>query len=180
LVSLGTIEGFDYSAVTAIHKRTDKDAYLIGTNGNGLFTLVISEEGNALKRLNDNEELEYLNVQSIFGDSDNNCWISTNESGVLRLRLSEEDGSPESIRFFNKDSGLPGNNAKLVFQDVEGNFWIGLFGDGLSMLPTLAFTFYAPGLTPGDNNILYINKIADDYFLGTPTGYYLFNLENNK
>ncbi len=84
------------------------------------------------------------------------------------------------LRFFNKQSGLPGNNVKLVFQDVEGNYWIGLFGDGLSMLPSLAFTFYSPGSTPEANNIIYVNKIAGDYFLGTPTGYFLFNLEDNK
>ena len=180
LITLGTIEGFNYSGVTEIHKLKEKDTYLAGTNGNGLFRLSMSDQGNTLERLDDREELEYLDVHSIYEDSESSYWISTNESGAIRLHLSEKDGSVESLRFFNKQSGLPGNNVRLVYQDIEGNFWIGLIGDGLSALPSLAFTFYSPGSTPEDNDIIYVNKIAGDYFLGTPKGYLLFNLEDNK
>ena len=180
LIAGRIIDGFEYSGVTAILNQKGSDKFLAGTNGNGIFRIDLSEEGNTPKRLSDNEELAYLDIQSIYEDSENNFWIGTNEAGIIRLQMSEADGTIESLRFFNKGSGLPGNNIKVIFEDFEGNYWIGLFGDGLSMLPSLAFAFYSPGSTPGTNNIIYVNQIAGDYFLGTPTGYYLFNLEENK
>jgi len=180
LTSIGTIEGFDYSNVLAIQKIAEKDTYIIGTNGNGLFKLVLSQSNHDLKRLSSARELENLNVQSIYKDSEGSFWVSTYDSGIIQVRLSDVDESVESLRLFNKDSGLPGNNARLVFQDIEGNYWFGLFGDGLSILNSLAFSFYVPGTVPETNNIIYVNKSGNSYFLGTPAGFYLFDLENNK
>lgn len=177
---VGSVEGFENFSVQAIHKSGDKEIYLIGTNGNGLFRLVLSANGNRLTRLGNNPEMEYVNVRSIFEDSENNLWISTNGSGILQIKLSGDNEAFESFRFFDKSSGLPGNNIQLVFQDIEGNYWIGLFGDGLSVLNSLAFSFFSPGLTPEANDIIYINKLGGYYFLGTPAGYYLFDFKNNR
>jgi ligand-binding sensor domain-containing protein/serine phosphatase RsbU (regulator of sigma subunit) len=177
---LSTIQGFDYSNVLAIHKINDKDNYLIGTDGKGLFKLVLTQGKSNLKHFENRPEIENLSIQSIFEDSKKSLWLATNESGMLQIDLSAKDESIESLRFINKSSGLPGNNIKVIFQDIEENLWIGLFGDGLSMLNSLAFSFYMPGTIPEHNNIIYTNKIDDDYFLGTPSGFYLFDLENNK
>ncbi|MCX6329289.1 MAG: SpoIIE family protein phosphatase [Bacteroidia bacterium] len=177
---LSTIEGFDYSSVLAIHKINDKDNYLIGTDGKGLFKLVLTQGKSNLKHFGNRPEIENLSIQSIFEDSKKSLWLATNESGILQIDLSAKDESIESLRFINKNSGLPGNNIKVIFQDIEENLWIGLFGDGLSMLNSLAFSFYMPGTIPERNNIIYTNKIDDDYFLGTPTGFYLFDIENNR
>jgi ligand-binding sensor domain-containing protein/serine phosphatase RsbU (regulator of sigma subunit) len=175
-----TVEGFNYSNVTAIHRIDDKDSYLVGTNGNGVYKLVLSQGNGILTRFGKNPELELLDVQSITEDTGGNLWVSTNESGVLQLSISEGDGSIKTINNFNKNSGLPGNNAKVVFQDLENNYWIGLFGDGLTLLNSLAFSIYSPGSTPETNNIIYISKILNDYFLGTPIGFYLFDLNANN
>jgi ligand-binding sensor domain-containing protein/serine phosphatase RsbU (regulator of sigma subunit) len=180
LTVLGTIEGFDYSAIRAIHKLKDNNKFIIGTEGNGLFILDLSGNDFSLKRFIGYRGLDYLNVQSITEDTENYLWIATNETGILQVLLSPDGSSFESVRFFNKDSGLPGNNARLVFQDIEGNYWMGLFGDGLSLLNSYAFSFYSPGLTPETNNIIYVNQINEDYFLGTPIGYYLFDIENYR
>ncbi len=180
LVAGIAIDGFEYSGVTAIKNLKGSNTYLTGTNGSGLFKIDLSANDNKPERLSDNADLEYLDIRSIYEDSEKNYWIATNDAGVMRLHFSEADESIESLRSFNEASGLPGNNAKVIFQDVEGNYWIGLFGDGLSMLPSLAFTFYSPGSTSEANNIIYVNQIAGDYFLGTPAGYYLFNPEKNR
>ncbi len=180
LISLGTVEGFDYSSVTAIYKLRNKDSYIIGTNGNGLFRLTISEGNNILVRPGDVKELENLDVQSIFEDSDNNLWISTSDLGFLQIHFSEKDEKIESVRVYDQTSGLPGNNARLVFQDAEENLWFGMFGNGLSMLNSLAFSFVSPGTMPETNNIIYVTRTGSKYFLGTPVGFYLYDLETNR
>jgi ligand-binding sensor domain-containing protein/serine phosphatase RsbU (regulator of sigma subunit) len=177
---LKTIEGFDYSRILAIKKIKDKDTYIIGTDGNGLFKLVLSPEGDHITRFSNHSELENITVQSITEDADGDFWIPTNGKGVLKLGLSGNDETVRSSDFIDKSSGLPGNNAGIVLQDNEGNYWIGLFGDGLSLLNSLAFRFYSPGANPGASNIIYAHKLYNDYFLGTPYGYYMLDLQNNR
>jgi len=177
---LDKIDGFDYYNILEIFKLKNKDTYLVGTSGNGLFRLELTGNRKSLSRFTGNTELDYLNIQSIIEDSDNYLWVATNESGMLRMHLSPDYKTIESAVFFDKTSDLPGTNVRKVFQDTEGNFWIGLFGDGLSLLNSYAFSFYSPGLTPETNNIIYVNKLGKDYFLGTPAGFYLFDLDNNR
>ncbi len=180
LIVLKTFDGFDYSGIKAIYNITGTNSYIAGTDGNGLFRLDLSENGYKLDHFNGYPEFGYLNIQSITADSEDNLWISTYESGILQIRFSREKETIESYRFFNKNSGLPGNNVRIVFQDVERNYWIGLFGDGLSLLNSYAFSFYAPGLTPDENNIIYVNTVNNKSFLGTPTGFYLFDNFSDK
>lgn len=177
---LSIIEGFDYSSVTAIHRINDADTYLAGTNGNGLFKLSISQGTTLLNRFIKRPELEMLDVQYITEDTDKNLWVATNESGVLEISFSQNDASVKSVKHFDKNSGLPGNNAKVVYQDMENNYWIGLFGDGLAMLNSLSFVLYSPGVTPEANDIIYVNRIGKDYMLGTPAGFWIFNADEGK
>jgi ligand-binding sensor domain-containing protein/serine phosphatase RsbU (regulator of sigma subunit) len=177
---LNTVTGFDYSNVTAIQRIADKDSYLVGTRGNGVFRLGYSQGTATLSRFHNQPELEMLDVQSVAEDSDGNLWLATNGSGVLELVISDADGSVRMIKNFNTDSGLDGNNVKIVYQDNENNYWIGLTGDGLSVLNSLCFTFYSPGTVHGKNNIIYINRLGSDYLLGTPSGFWLFDDNDGK
>jgi len=175
-----TIDSFDYSGILSIYRMEGSDKYIIGTDGNGLFRLDLSGNGNRLVRFTGYPEIDYMTARSITKDTDNYLWIATNENGILQLSLSDDGNSIKTLKFFNKDSGLAGNNARLVFQDLEGNYWMGLFGDGLSLLNSYAFSFFSPGLNPETNNIIYINQLNDDYFLGTPAGYYLFDFSTSR
>lgn len=180
LTLTNTIEGFDYYNVTAIHKLPDKDVFLIGTNGSSIFKLDLQDGENSLSKLSELRELESVNVNSIYTDSEGNVWISTNDYGFLCLGLPDQATSVTSLRRFDRNSGLPGDNGKLVFQDLEGNFWFGMFGDGLSMLNSLAFSYFEPGTDPATNDIIYVSKTGSDFFLGTPAGFFLFDPESNK
>jgi ligand-binding sensor domain-containing protein/serine phosphatase RsbU (regulator of sigma subunit) len=180
LLRISTVEGFNYSNILAIHKIKDKDVFLAGTNGSGLFRLELSSGRNLLTRFSGHRELDNESIQAITEDTEGTIWMSTNESGIIQMKLSGDEKSIDALRFFNRNSGLPGNSIKLVFQDIEGNYWIGLSGDGLSMLGSLAFSFYSPGSTPEANNIIHVSRINDDYFLGTPAGFYLFDAENTR
>jgi ligand-binding sensor domain-containing protein/serine phosphatase RsbU (regulator of sigma subunit) len=175
----GTIDGFSDSNIRAVYRINDKDDYLVGTEGSGLYRLEIAQGKTILSHFESFTELAGLNIESIFRDVGKDFWISTRDSGILCLRLDENGRSVASRKFIDKKSGLTGNNVKLVYQDKEGNYWVGLFGDGLSLLNSMAFRFYSPEAKT-TKNIIYVNKLFNDYFLGTPNGFYLFDLENNK
>ncbi len=177
---LSALEGFNYSSISAIHQTSDSSRFVIGTTDNGLFQLKVSDKGNSLTRFHDHPGWDSLNVQSISEDSGNNLWISTIGSGAIQIKFSDNFESVNSVRSYNLKSGLNANNIKTVFQDLEGNYWFGFSGEGISMLSSNAFVYYKPGKNSVENNIIYVNSLNDKYILGTPSGFHLFDQSLGK
>ena len=176
----GFVDGFDYSSITSILQTADSSSFVIGTDGNGLFRLHLSGRGNTLSRFKNHPELESLTVVSIMRDSENNLWISTKGAGAIQLGFSDNYETIKSTRTYNINSGLIIDDIKTVFQDIEGNFWIGTTGSGISMLTSYAYGYYMPGVNSVRNNILYVNSYKDNYILGTPSGFHLFDAFTGK
>jgi ligand-binding sensor domain-containing protein/serine phosphatase RsbU (regulator of sigma subunit) len=175
-----TIDGFDYTNVTAILQTADSSDFVVGTDGNGLFKLHLSDKGNNLSRFANHSELESITVQSIMKDSENYLWISTKVNGTIQLGFSDIFKTINSARLYNINSGLTTDDVKTVFQDVEGNYWIGTSGYGISMLASYALGYYVPGINSNQNDILYVNSYRDKYLLGTPSGFHLFDAFTGK
>jgi ligand-binding sensor domain-containing protein len=175
-----TVEGFDYTAVTAIHQTDDSSIFVLGTDGNGLFQLKLTEKGNFLSRFSDHPEWNTLIVKSITEDFENSIWVSTFESGVIQFELSNDHETTKSVHIYNIGSGLNANNVEQVFQDIEGNYWFGFFGEGLSLLTSYSFSYYTPGKNPRENNILFVQSIDENFILGTPSGFHIFDSFSGK
>jgi ligand-binding sensor domain-containing protein/serine phosphatase RsbU (regulator of sigma subunit) len=174
------INGFEDASITAILQTKDSSRFVIGTDGSGLFQLQISEKGNSVTRFFGHPEWELLRIQSIMADSENSVWVSTFGSGAIRFNLTENYETIRSVHTYNLNSGLNLNDVKTVFQDLEGNYWFGLFGEGISIMTSSAFSFYMPGKNSAENNILFVNRFKDKYILGTPNGFHLFDPVTGK
>ena len=178
---LNVIDDFDYNAVTSIINAPDNPAeYIIGTNGGGIFLLTINNSNYILKRIKGLEDGEYLNVQSLFADNENNIWASTFGHGVIQFTVSQDRETAQNILTYDLSTGLNSNDIRLVFQDLEGNYWFGAFGNGISILNSYAIGSFFPGRTNRENNIIYVNSLNDRYILGTPEGFHLFNPNTGK
>jgi ligand-binding sensor domain-containing protein/serine phosphatase RsbU (regulator of sigma subunit) len=174
------INGSDSYGITSIHTTEDKSRFIVGTDGNGLFQLKMSDNKEELIRLSNSDKFNSLNIQSITEDSEKTFWLSTTGSGVVQFELTDNFEKMKSVKLYDVSSGLNGNNVKTVYQDFEGNYWFGLFGEGISMLTSYAITYYSPGKSSQENNILYIKNLGDNYLLGTPIGFHLFNSPTGK
>lgn len=174
------VEGFDYARILSIHPVDNNDNFIIGTDGNGLFKLSLQAGSKLLERFENHPELETITVKSISEDSEKNLWVSTAESGVIKITLTGDRKEIGKIQFFDEESGLPGNNVTQVFQDAEGNHWIATNGNGLSVLVSDAFSFIAPGRNNNPNNIIFVKRLNGNLFIGTPTGYYIINDKAGK
>ena len=95
------VEGFDYSAITSILQTGDSSDFVVGTDGNGLFKLHLSDKGNTLARFKNHPELESLSIQSMIRDSENNLWISTFGSGAMQISFSDNYETIKSTRRYN-------------------------------------------------------------------------------
>jgi len=178
---LDVFDGFDYAAITSIINAPDNlSEYIVGTDGGGVFLLTLDRSGHVLKRINGLEDGEYIIVQSLFADDDNGIWVSTFGQGVIQFKLSQDRNTAESITTFDLSTGLSGNDIKSVFQDLEGNYWFGSFGNGVSMLSSYAVNSFVPGRNNVENNIIYVNSFKDKYILGTPAGFHLFEPSTGK
>jgi ligand-binding sensor domain-containing protein/serine phosphatase RsbU (regulator of sigma subunit) len=174
------IKGIDSYGVTSIHKIGDGSRFIIGTDDNGIFQLTISGKADNLSRFPNQPEFNSLKVQSITEGSEGSFWVSTSGSGVIQFDMAGNYEKVNSVKFYDINSGLTGNDVKTVFQDIDGNYWFGLFGEGISMLASNSLSYYAPGKNPGGNNILYIKNFENNYILGTPDGFYIFNPVSGK
>lgn len=180
LVTTGTVEGFDYSSIMSIQRINEAGGFIIGTDGNGLFHLKLGNGNKTLSRFYGFPGLENLSVKSITSDSQNNIWVSTRGAGAANLQFLNQSDSLVSVRFLDETSGLAGENVMTIFEDFEKNIWLGFNGDGLSILTSDAFEFIKPGNGSQPINIIFTGKIGNDYILGTPAGFYVYDLENRK
>jgi len=180
LVTKGTIEGFDYSRIMAIHRLESGSGYIIGTDGNGLFRLRLTGNSGLLTRFGGFPGLETLPVKSITGDSGNNIWIPTAGKGAIKMQFLENSDSLVSVLYLKTSSGLTGDNVMTVFEDAEKNIWLGFNGDGLSILTTDSFEFHVPGTENMPRSIIFSGKLGNDFVLGTPSGLYIFDPYEGK
>jgi ligand-binding sensor domain-containing protein len=174
------IKGLDSYGITSIHKAGDGSRFIIGTDDYGLFQLKISDKGDDLTRLPNHPEFNSLKVQSITEDTEGSLWISTSGSGVIQFDLTDNSEQVKSLKFYDINSGLTGNDVRTVFQDIEGNYWFGLYGEGISMLASYSLGYYSPGKDSKANNIIFIKNIDNNYVLGTPTGFHIFDPISGK
>jgi len=180
LVTKATVEGFDYSRIMSIYRMGSGSGFIIGTDGNGLFRLRLSGDSGILTRFGGFPGLETLPVKSIIGDSGNNLWVPTTGKGAVKMQFLENSDSLISVLYLKKSSGLAGDNVMTVFEDAEKNIWLGFNGEGLSILTTDSFEFHVPGSDNMPKNIIFSGKLGDDFVLGTPSGFYIYDLDDSK
>ncbi len=173
LVYKGSIDNFDYAGVNAI-RQLEGETYLVGTNS-GLWRMEIDGFDRILSRFGSFPDLDYISVHSFYGDDKGRIWVSTAYSGAFQLVFDSGNKDIESVTVYDQSTGLAGNSVNAVFQDIEGNYWFGLSGDGLSIMNSEAFSYFSPGDTPDTKNIIAVDQLDDQIFMGTPSGYYLFD-----
>jgi len=116
----------------------------VGTTDHGFFRINTSPEDYLFKvtPITAGSKIDQVNSQSFFQDDQHHLWVTTLRSGLIKI-INPLKKVQEKLRFevFNLENGLETNSTKTVFQDFEGNIWVGTSGKGLSMLMDEAFSF---------------------------------------
>src|SRR5665647_2126686 len=54
------------------------------------------------------------------------------------------------------------------------------FQEGISILTSNSLSYFSPGKNSQNNNILYVKNFDNNFLLGTPTGFHVFDLTSGK
>jgi serine phosphatase RsbU (regulator of sigma subunit)/ligand-binding sensor domain-containing protein len=173
-----TVEEFEYDGISAIACAGGEDSYVVGTQYTGIFRMRLTGDSAYVVRF-DNPGWSDLNVKSITHDEDGKIWVSSHGTGVTGLSVTP-DGQAVATNSYNVSTGLASGDVNILFRDMEGNYWFGLFGEGVSMLTSNAFSFFTPGDRPDRNNIRFTGYLDGKYVLGTPSGFHFLDPASGK
>ena len=127
-------------SVKHIIPRVDGSGYWIASENDGIFYVTVEEKRISSMQLKI-PELDYVQVQSVFEDMQNNLWISTYGEGLFRIHLSENLHIVKTSNY-NSHNGLGSDYVKHVFFDSQQNLWVATYGHGVACITNFAFSFF--------------------------------------
>ncbi len=170
----------EYVNIQVVKKTPWKDIFLVGTEDEGLFLLKLEADTLNLIRVGENTELANQNIQDVLLTEDNTLWVCTYYSGILKLSEFTPDGTFETLSVYKKDSGFSTDFTKTLFEDREGNIWVGTYKLGVALLAEKAFSFLTfPGKLM-DNNVLAVTNKDSILWLGGEKGILQVNLADQS
>ena len=155
--------------------EADKSGNLwCGSLNEGLFKIenAFNNDSAKVARFKSVEAFQNQTIWDILCDSDGCIWIATDKTGVIKIDKSNlENVTPDNLITYNQTHGLPSNQVLKVYEDSEGNIWMGTNGNGLCQFLGDHFTHYTTneGL-PGNQVFSICQNKKGDYWLGTYGG----------
>lgn len=134
------------------------------------------DDGRSFKYVNDRDldPLLGLEIIHIATDRRGSLWLSTSDSGIIRLSGNLNNPQKWTIEQYNSSNGkLPSNTSIFVNCDQLGHIWAGLEGSGLCLFNEETNSFESVHMRynlPGDM----VNSMKQDadgnYWIGTNQG----------
>ncbi len=150
-----------YSAFCINEDREGK--IWIGSVTTGIFTL---QDGKMTQL--DYPELEGDIIAKIIFDKRNNAWIAT-EHGLLKI-------SNGHSKMYTEKDGLSSFRTQTVYEDYEGNIWIGTLAGGVCMLKDESIATYTDKDGLSNNKIYGVIQSSKGMLLaGSFTGVDVYN-----
>lgn len=146
---------------------TGDEELLIGTDKG-----MIQWNGREFSKPDGFKLLQNSQIIKVIRDQDSNFWIAANPGGVWRI-------NDEKISAIENSNSQLNGTVTAVFEDREGNLWLGT-PRGIGRLRNSAFTtYFNPGGLPADNNgPLFIDSEDRTWFAPASGGLYF--LKDNQ
>lgn len=128
--------GLNSNAISSICEDTEGNVW-IGTLTGGVniysfatqsfrqLTLPVSEAGNE--------------IGSLMKDNENNIWIGTIGNGFLKYSVAKKRFDPQIYE--TPAVNVPRSKVQTMYEDCQGNIWMGCFQKGLFMIPKVSSIF---------------------------------------
>ncbi|HUX57389.1 MAG TPA: ATP-binding protein [Bacteroidales bacterium] len=159
------VSDYPPSKVVDIIKEKEGE-YLIASQDEGIFRLSIDIDDLScdLNEISNNQNGDLDNVQGARKVNMNELWVYTAGNGITKYYRDNESGEYLYSGNINNTNGLISNNVKCLFEDLEGNVWLGMFGEGLLRLVDDNLKFYSY-LNIGSNRIFSLSSDSNYIWL---------------
>ena len=167
---LNDLQFFQNDVVVEI-ATTDKGLLLI-TRNNGFYELV---DGNLNKiTIPSEDKLQNVSIFSALKLRNGNYALGTISNGLIYL-----SAKGEILYYLSQNEGLSNNTILNVFEDVDGNIWLGL-DNGINCINiSSAMTIY-PDFR-GNIGTVYTSAVYNDYlYIGSNQGVFYKKLNQNE
>ncbi len=145
---------------------TIDDNLFVGTEDAGLFHIDLNDNDYSIHTvLFDSTDFVKYNINQLFFDTEKNLFVSTNNSGLLKLSTFVNEQFLQMIDYSTNEI-QNSNSIRTCLVDREGNTWIGSIGDGLIKLEDDYFSIYAKGKLETEAPIHSIFEKGDTIWYG--------------
>lgn len=117
----------------------DKNNFLYAAFHSGIIKIyrIICSEPNSsfhsqlalIKQINLQDNYKFYGLYTIFCDSHGFIWCSAIDLGVIVINPSAKKNI---LKIYSQKDGLPDNSVRAIFEDHDGNMWLGGYDHGLS------------------------------------------------
>ncbi len=173
--SMSEVKGIPASKINRIvPRKSSKTEYWIATEEAG-FYLYNSANGSATQ-VSDQKMCLQLNIrneniQSLVEEDNGDLLLATWGDGVIKLFYDKEQGNFVKSLNFSTANGLNNNYIKDILCDVEGNYWFGTYGGGISSLIDGSFIFYSlEDIGFKQNKVLAVYAGREELWMGLENG----------
>jgi len=162
------ISGYSPSKVVEILKMK-KGEYYIFSKDRGIYSLTVNDP---LYKCNHIELTGFAekyidNIQGALCVKQNEVWVNTALKGIIKFRIDNSTGRLIPSGYINTDTGLKSDEVKCMFEDSEGNIWLGMYGDGLLRLVNSNLSFLNNFRTLGSDHIYALSKDSLSIWMAT-------------
>ena len=107
------------------------------------------------------------NIQGALIVKRNELWVNTMGKGIIIFQIGKESGRLLPAGYINSETGLKSNEVKCLFEDREGNIWLGMYGGGLLRLVDDNIKFLSYSARIGSNHIYALSRDSGNIWIAS-------------
>lgn len=165
--------------------RLDDGTLLIGTDGNGLFSIDTKLNPIRPTPISNKKEMDSADVRTIYQDSRNRIWVGTDGQGIWLTDRKFIHAT--NFNYSESNRSISHNRIRAIKEDSKGQIWIGTRGGGLNRFDERTKTFFPYKNNPNDHTTISNNRVYDiledqhaRLWVATDSGINILNSENSQ
>ncbi|HIA05694.1 MAG TPA: hypothetical protein EYN71_03120 [Flavobacteriales bacterium] len=155
--------------INVLVRAQDSVGLYIGTRENGVWFYPGKKKGGNINQMKLWETNERKNIKALIEAKDKSLWISAGGEGLYKISPGFDSVKLQHT-LYDDSNGLLSNSVRSLYNDTEGNIWIGHYGQGLSSFLENFLEFYSVKVEDKIKTVNVLIGMGDDFYIGVDDG----------
>jgi signal transduction histidine kinase/ligand-binding sensor domain-containing protein/CheY-like chemotaxis protein len=162
------VKNYPLSKVVDIIKQKEGEFFILSKD-KGIFKLSINMTDLSFDLIesNSNQNGDLDNIQGGLIVRRNELWVNTFGKGIIKYQIGKESGRLFLSGYINSKTGLKSNEVKCLYEDGDGNIWLGMYGGGLLRLVDDNIKFLSYSARIGSNHIYALSRDSSNIWIAS-------------